>query len=31
MSTVTELTLFKKCVEDPKHLTFMDDLTLDKI
>ena len=31
MSTVTELTLFKKCVEDPKHLTFIDDLTLDRI
>ena len=31
MSTFTELTLFKKCVEDPKHLTFIDDLTLDRI
>ena len=31
MSTVTELALFKQCIEDPKYLTFIDDLTLDKI
>jgi hypothetical protein len=31
MSTVTELALFKQCVENPKHITFIDDLNLDKI
>lgn len=31
MSTVTELALFKQCVENPRHITFIDDLTLDKI
>ena len=31
MSTVTELALFKQCINNPKHLTFIDDLSLDKI
>lgn len=31
MSTVTELALFKSCVENPKHITFIDDLNLEKI
>jgi len=31
MSTVTELALFKQCVENPKHITFIDDLNLEKI
>lgn len=31
MSTVTELALFKDCVERPKHITFVEDLNLDRI
>lgn len=31
MSTVTELSLFKECVEKPQFITSMDDLDLNKI
>ena len=31
MSTVTELSLFKQCVEKPSFITCLGDLNLDKI
>ena len=30
MASITELGLFKQCVEDPKHIS-LDDLNLEKI
>ena len=31
MATMTELALFRECVENPQHLTKITDLNLEKI
>ena len=31
MATITELALFKECVENPKHIQRLEELNLDKI
>ena len=31
MATITELALFKECVENPKHLQRLEELNLDRI
>ena len=31
MATITELALFKECVENPKHIMKLEELNLDRI